>query len=81
MKTIEEILTEIKDHGKGIHPKDIKHIFKPFRKGNTKPLHGERSSGLGLAVVKKIVETHGGYIKVDSELLKGSTFTFALPIC
>ena len=62
------------DNGRGI-PRDVlPHIFTPFF--TTKP----RGTGLGLAVVKRIADAHGGSIEVQSTLGSGTTFTIALPI-
>lgn len=62
---------KIQDTGKGIEKKDIKHIFERFYK--TKNNH-EESIGIGLSLAKTIIEQNNGYIKVDSEIGKGTTF-------
>jgi len=62
---------KIRDTGKGIEKKDIKHIFERFYK--TKSNH-EESIGIGLSLAKTIIEQNNGYIKVDSEIGKGTTF-------
>jgi len=64
----------ITDTGQGIPLQDIDRIFDPFY--TTK----SRGIGLGLAISKAIIEEHGGKIMVESELLKGTTFTISLPI-
>ena len=74
-----KILVEIKDNGVGIATEDILHLFDDFYVGKTKP-EGERRSGVGLAITKRIIEAHDGSITVESELGKGSTFTVHLPI-
>ncbi len=69
----------IKDNGSGIHPEDLHHIFKRFYRSRfSKDTQG---IGLGLPLVKAIVEEHSGTIEVDSELGVGSTFTinFLIP--
>lgn len=63
----------IKDNGEGIDPKDIPHIFERFYKGRTSAKSD--SIGIGLAMSKSIVESHNGYIKVESTKGCGSTFT------
>jgi len=71
------IVVKIADRGVGIHPKDLPYIFDPFYQGC-----GEkrgRGYGLGLAVVKAIVEGHGGKVSVESKSGKGSVFTVFLP--
>jgi signal transduction histidine kinase len=69
----------VSDTGIGIAPKDQERIFEEFRQvggGNTKKTEG---TGLGLTLAKKFVELHGGKIWVESEVGKGSTFSFTLP--
>ncbi len=71
------ITVKIKDRGSGIDSKDLPYIFDPFYQG-----YGEKRGkgyGLGLAVVKAIVDGHGGKIFVESESGKGSVFTVVLP--
>jgi len=63
----------ISDTGAGISPEDLQLIFEPlFTTQN-------QSFGLGLAIAQRVVEMHGGYIEVESELGKGATFTIFLP--
>ena len=64
----------IKDTGKGIPPEDLEKIFDPFY--TTKP----KGSGLGLGISKEIIENHGGSLKLESELGKGTTCIIDLPI-
>lgn len=78
--TEEEILISVIDEGQGIPEKDILRVFQPFPKISVKPTAGEKSTGLGLAIAKKMVEAHGGRIWVESEEGQGSVFTFTLPI-
>jgi signal transduction histidine kinase len=63
----------VSDTGKGISPKNTKRIFDPFF--TTK----EGGSGLGLSIVYKIVETHGGDISVESQPERGTTFFLTFP--
>jgi signal transduction histidine kinase len=63
----------VADTGKGIPSKDLKRIFDPFF--TTK----EGGSGLGLSIVHKIVETHGGDISVDSQSERGASFSLTFP--
>lgn len=67
----------IKDNGKGMSEKELKHIFERFYQVDE--VHPE-GSGIGLTLVKSIVEMHGGEIRVDSTPGKGSTFTVILPV-
>jgi len=71
--------TEIIDQGQGIPEDDIPKIFNPFQTTNVKSTAGEKSTGLGLAITKKIIAEHGGKIDVESEQGKGSNFYFLLP--
>ncbi|WP_026679335.1 sensor histidine kinase [Fictibacillus gelatini] len=76
-----ECQIEIKDTGIGISEKDLPHIFNRFYKADKARSRKEGSSGLGLAITKKIVELHGGHIHVESQLGKGTTFIVNLPNC
>ena len=67
------------DQGPGIPAEELETIFKEFHRGTVKPAAGERSTGLGLAIARRVVEAHGGTIGVESEVGKGSTFFFTLP--
>ena len=69
----------VSDTGVGIAPEDQETIFEEFRQVGTDYAHKREGTGLGLSLTKKFVEMHGGKIWVESELGKGSTFTFTLP--
>ncbi len=69
----------IQDHGEGILADELERVFGYFQKGSAKPTGGESSTGLGLAICKRLVEAHGGRIWVASEEGEGSIFYFTLP--
>ncbi|MCL5957740.1 MAG: PAS domain S-box protein [Chloroflexi bacterium] len=77
-KTNREATISVTDRGVGIAPEDLPHIFERFHR----PKGGRRAGGLGLGlyITKMLVEAHGGRIWVESELGKGSTFHFTLPV-
>jgi signal transduction histidine kinase len=70
----------VSDTGIGISPEDQAKIFEEFRQVGGDYAHKKEGTGLGLTLAKKFVELHGGGIWVESEVGKGSTFTFTLPI-
>lgn len=72
----DEIHFAVKDNGGGIDPQDIPRIFDRYWKGRRS---GQKGTGLGLYIAKKIVDAHGGNIWVESNLGSGSTFFFTLP--
>lgn len=74
-----ELIFHIIDTGMGIPSSDIEHIFNRFYRVRRKEHLSEEGTGLGLAIAKAIIEQHGGKIWVESELGKGSTFSFSLP--
>jgi signal transduction histidine kinase len=69
----------VEDTGQGIASSELSNLFKDFGKTSTKPTDGEPSTGLGLALCKRIIESHGGEISVHSQLGQGSIFWFRLP--
>ncbi len=73
------ILIGVTDNGVGIAKEDLPNLFQDFYVGKSK-VEGERRSGVGLAITRRIIEAHDGSISVDSELGKGSSFTIHLPI-
>lgn len=73
------IILSVEDEGQGIPEKEQDNLFKPFSKTSVKATDGEMSTGLGLAITRRIVEAHGGEIWVESEVGKGSTFYVKLP--
>lgn len=70
----------VEDSGIGIAPKDQARIFEEFYRTSQAKALEPRGTGLGLPLVKRIVEGHGGDIRVESELGRGSRFTFRLPL-
>jgi signal transduction histidine kinase len=67
----------IADNGPGIAASDLPHLFEPYWQAErTKSL----GSGLGLPIAKRLIEAHGGEIRVASEVGKGTTFTFTIPL-
>ena len=75
-----EIIVKIKDEGSGIPDEHVERIFERFYRVDKGRSRAHGGTGLGLAIVKHIVMMHHGYIKVDSTLGKGSTFTIILPV-
>ncbi len=69
----------VADHGPGIPPDEQKHIFDPFYRGQQASQEQVHGTGLGLNLVKKIVEAHGGTIQVRSEPMKGAEFIMRIP--
>jgi signal transduction histidine kinase len=75
------IMVQVKDQGAGLSPEDISRLFGRFQRLSAKPTAGETSTGLGLSIVKRIVDLHGGRIAVESAGPgKGATFKMTLPV-
>ncbi len=79
-KTEQEIVVNIQDNGQGIPPDALPHLFTKFFRVTGKLSHGSKGTGLGLYITKNIIDMHKGTIKVISEISKGSTFSFTLPL-
>jgi signal transduction histidine kinase len=74
------VLIKVTDHGSGISKGDLKRIFEKFYRVESRGGKKVPGSGIGLTLVKEIVEAHGGRVEVESKEGKGSTFTIAIPI-
>ena len=74
----EKIQLKVKDKGVGIGSKDIPKLFTKYGVTTSKPTAGEPSTGLGLSIVKRILDEIGGHIHCQSELGKGTEFTVSL---
>ncbi len=73
-------IIRIADQGAGLSPEDLGRLFGRFQRLSAKPTAGESSTGLGLSIVKRIVEMHGGTVNADSAGPgSGATFTVTLP--
>ena len=74
------VLIRVRDEGAGLSAEDIARVFGRFQRLSARPTGGESSTGLGLSIVKRIVELHGGRISAESPGTGcGSTFTIRLP--
>jgi signal transduction histidine kinase len=69
----------VRDQGPGIPPGEMGKLFQDFGRTSVKPTGGEKSTGLGLAICKQLVEAHGGNIRADNEANGGCTFMITLP--
>jgi signal transduction histidine kinase len=69
----------VQDFGAGIPPEDMDQLFKPFGKTGAKKTGGEKSTGLGMLITRKIIDAHKGKIWVESQTGKGTTIYFQLP--
>ena len=76
----DDLLYHVSDTGIGIPKEELKNIFTEFRQVDTAITRQFSGTGLGLNITKKFVEMHGGRIWVESELGKGSTFFFSIPL-
>lgn len=70
---------KVSDNGIGIPKESHEKIFMPFTQADSSAARGYGGAGLGLYIVKNFVDLHGGNVWVDSEVGKGSTFTFTIP--
>lgn len=73
-------LIQVKDTGIGIRPDQLPYLFERFRQADGSASRSHEGSGLGLALVKELVELHGGQVSVESVYGEGTTFTIALQL-
>jgi len=76
----DSIVAEVVDDGPGIPPEDLPHIFEKLYRVQKEGTRATEGSGLGLSIVKRIVELHGGDVVAQSKMAEGTTFTFRLPL-
>ena len=74
------IVIAVIDNGLGIPENEMDRLFKPFGRTSIKSTNGEKSTGLGLVICKRIIEAHSGRITVESEYGAGSRFIVYIPI-
>ena len=78
-RTDDRILVQVSDTGEGIAPEDLPHVFDRFYRADQSRSRATGGGGMGLAIVKGIIEAHGGRVAVESRPQRGSTFSFTLP--
>ena len=75
-----QVEVTVRDTGEGIPPEHLPYIFERFYRVDRSRSRATGGAGLGLAIVKQLVEAHGGQIRVESEVGRGTQFTFTLPV-
>ena len=79
-KQNDSVVIEVEDHGIGIDPKEQSHIFETYYRAKDAHVQAMGGAGLGLSLVKQIMEAHGGKVEVQSTPGKGSTFRLIFPL-
>ncbi len=75
-----QVTVAVRDTGPGIAPEHLPHLFERFYRAESARDRDSGGSGLGLAIVKEIAEAHGGTVRVESDVGKGSVFIVTLPV-
>ena len=78
-QTDSHVRIAISDTGVGVAPEDMARLFDKYEQARSRATRSEKGTGLGLYITKQLVELHGSKIIVDSQLGRGSTFSFTLP--
>ncbi len=79
-KTPDWVMVSVSDSGSGIASEDLPHVFDHFYKADRSRQRGHGGAGIGLAMVKRLVELHRGTVWVESKKGRGSSFFFTLPV-
>ena len=79
-RDVNEVCVSVTDQGPGIPENELEKLFIPFQKTSVKASGGEKSTGLGLSIVRNIIQGHGGKVWVKSNVGEGSTFSFSIPL-
>ena len=79
-KSGKQLLVSVRDTGKGIEHDKLSTLFEPFHKVDEREIGSNAGTGIGLNITKRLVELHGGWLKVESAIGSGSTFSFTLPV-
>ncbi len=74
------VFFSVQDEGQGIQADEMEKIFKPFGKTSAKKTGGEKSTGLGMLITRKVIEAHGGRVWADSPPGQGAIFSFQIPL-
>lgn len=74
------VRVSVTDTGVGIHKEDIERLFDKYEQARSRATRSEKGTGLGLYITRQLVELHGGRIEAESELERGSTFSFTIPV-
>ncbi|MBI1751717.1 MAG: hybrid sensor histidine kinase/response regulator [Acidobacteria bacterium] len=77
---VERVRIEVRDEGPGLSAEDVALAFNPFQRLSAQPTGGEYSTGLGLSIVKQMVELHGGSVWIESQLGQGAAFLVEIPL-
>jgi signal transduction histidine kinase len=73
------VLMEVQDQGPGFSSEDMQRLYQKFARLSAQPTAGESSTGLGLSIVKKLVEAMNGTVRCESQSGEGARFTITLP--
>jgi len=79
-KENEKIAISVQDHGPGISTEEQQVLFQRYAKGSASPTAGENSTGLGLFIVKRLVQELNGEISIQSAVGAGACFTVTFPL-